>query len=67
MSKKIKIELDYDIGDLVYLKTDPEFNERMVVSITLLPNNLACYSLACGSEETSEHYAIEILDKKPVE
>lgn len=67
MPKKVRIELDYDIGDLVFLKTDPDYYERMVISITLLPNNLAIYSLSCGSEEVSDHYAIEILDKKPVD
>lgn len=66
MPKKVKIELDYDIGDLVYLKTDVDGLERLIISITLLPGNLAVYTLSCGDEE-SEHYAIEIMEKKPVE
>lgn len=68
MSKKVKIELDFDIGDIVYLKTDPdEPVKRMVVAITLLPGGVAVYCLACGDTEPSEHYAIEIAETKPVE
>lgn len=67
MPKKVKVELDYDIGDMVYLKTDPDRLERIVVSITLLPGSLAIYSLAQSDSEQSEHYAIEITDVKPVE
>jgi hypothetical protein len=67
MAKKVKIELDFDIGDSVWLKTDPEFLERMVVHIKLLPGELAVYGLAYGADEVTEHYPIEMLDKKPVE
>ena len=56
--KKVRIELDYDIGDLVYLVTDPEQCLRMVTSILLGPNSVM-YIVSCG-HETSEHYAIEL-------
>jgi len=65
MAKKIKIELDYDIGDSVYLKTDIEYMERIVIEIRLLSNNLATYIVACGAEEPTEHYPIELADTKP--
>lgn len=65
MPKKIKIEIDHDIGDIVYLITDIEQSERLVVSITLLPGGVPYYSLACGTEET-EHYAIEISGEKDI-
>jgi len=64
MPKKVKIELDFDLGDKVYLNTDPE-NERMVVGIILRPGGIAVYILVCGTEE-SEHFAIEITDVKPI-
>lgn len=67
MPKKVKIELDYDLDDIVVLKTDPDYYLRQVVSITLIPGNVAIYTLACGADEQTEHFAIEILDKKPVE
>jgi hypothetical protein len=66
--KKVKIELDFDIGDIVYLKTDPEEPvKRMVIAITLLPGGVALYTLSCGDSESTEHYAIEIQEAKPVE
>jgi hypothetical protein len=65
--KKVKIELDYDIGDFVYLKTDPDPMKRIVISITLLPGHTAVYTLGLGDTETSDHYSIEITDTKPVE
>ena len=66
--KKVRVELDYDLGDIVYLKTDPdEPIKRMVIAITLLPGNTPVYTLACGDSDPTEHYAIEISDVKPVE
>lgn len=64
--KKIKIELDYDHGDEVYLKTDPEALKRIVVEITLLPGPTARYLLSCGGQEPSYHYAVEMTETKPV-
>ena len=65
MSKKVRVELDHDIGDKVYLLMDPDFNQRMVVEIKLCPGGTSVYTLAFN-DETSEHYAIEITDTKPV-
>lgn len=65
MAKKIKIELDFDIGQIVYLKTDAEQLERMVVEIRLLPGGVAIYSLSC-IDTVSEHYAIEIDSEKDI-
>ena len=67
MAKKIRIELDFDIGDEVYLKTDPDGLKRIVVGITLLPGNLAIYSLAHSDCPPSDHYPIEISETKVVE
>lgn len=67
MAKKVRIELDYDIGDEVYLKTDLGGLKRIVVGITLLPGNLAMYTLACSDNEVTDHYPIEISDVKAVE
>jgi len=46
----------------VYLVTDTEQSERIVVSISIHPNNLIMYSLMCGVE-TSDHYEFELSDK----
>ncbi len=64
--KKIKIELDYDHGDEVYLKTDPDALKRIVVEINLLPGLTARYLLSCGDLDPTFHYAVEITDTKPV-
>lgn len=63
MSKKIKIEIDYDIGDTVFMVTDEEQFERLVTEIKLTPNTGALYKVVCGVEE-KECYAIELSDKK---
>lgn len=58
----MKITTKYDIEDIVYLVTDHDQQERIIVSILVYPNNLIMYSLNCGIE-TSEHYEFEISDK----
>ena len=58
----MKITTKYDIEDIVYLVTDTEQSERIVVSISIHPNNLIMYSLMCGVE-TSDHYEFELSDK----
>lgn len=58
------IKLKYNLGDVVFLKTDVSQKERMVTSITLTPNGLY-YILSCGDDE-SNHYDIEISTKKDI-
>ena len=52
------IENEYNIGDLVYLTTDPDQFQRLVITINILPNNIT-YGLQCGTG-VSYHYDIEI-------
>lgn len=66
MAKKIRIEIDFEIQDKVYLLTDPDLLERVITSITLLPGGLAVYHVACGETET-DHYYFELASTKPVE
>jgi len=61
---KITIESEYKIGQLVYLKTDPEQYIRMVVAITINPNNIY-YDLACAGS-VSNHYDFEISAEKVI-
>lgn len=65
----ILLDNKYNIGDIVYLKTDPDQVERMITAIQLNANGII-YRLVCGTTETW-HYDIEInvekvfnLDKK---
>jgi len=53
---------DHDIGDIVYLKTDPGQYTRMVTRITVTPTSIV-YELKHGTEE-SWHFGIEISKTK---
>jgi len=64
MPKKIKLELDYDIGDFVFLVTDSDQERRIVTEIRICPSGVV-YSVAHGTDE-SEHYAVELSDTKQV-
>lgn len=66
MAKKVKIELDFDTGDFVYLITDPDQIRRMVTEVKLLPGGVALYVVGYSDNETSEHYSIELSDTKNV-
>lgn len=55
---------DHDFGDIVFLKTDPEQNERIVTQIRFSGNGGITYYLAFGAKQESEHYGIEISSKK---
>lgn len=57
-------KLDFNIGETVYLQTDPDGLMRLVVEISITPSG-TYYMLACGSEVTS-HYGFEITRDKPV-
>ncbi len=46
----------------MYLKTDIEQSERIIIGITLIPNSII-YTLMCGVE-MSEHYEFEISDNE---
>jgi len=49
----------FEIGEIVYLKTDLEQVKRLVVAITIRPENCIIYSLAHGMD-SSLHYDFEI-------
>lgn len=57
-----KIITDYSIGNLVYLKTDPEQKERIVIEITISEGSIS-YNLACGVN-SSWHFSCEIAEEK---
>ena len=55
---------EYSIGQIVYLRTDPEQHHRMVTSITESPNGIT-YGLSLGDEQTW-HYSIEISPDRDI-
>jgi hypothetical protein len=58
-------KIEFNIGQIVYLKTDIEQKARIVTGINLKPNKGVIYCLACGTNETY-HYGIEIDEDKDI-
>lgn len=50
--------IEFEIGEMVYLKTDPNQLERIVTGITIRENSIS-YSMSAGIED-SYHYGFEI-------
>lgn len=57
-------DIDFSIGDIVYLRTDTHQEERMIVGICLRPTGVT-YCLMCGLTE-SWHYGMELTTEKDV-
>ena len=55
----LKHTIEFRLEQIVFLKTDPDKQPRMVVGISLRPNQSVTYCLALGASE-SWHYGIEI-------
>ena len=55
--------IEYWIGDKVYLITDLDQVERIVIGITLRPNGFVSYAVAYDSFET-HHFDIEMSKEK---
>lgn len=53
----MKINTNYDIGQIVFLATDENQKARIITGIIVRPSGIIYY-LTCGSEETT-HYEIE--------
>lgn len=60
----MKHDLDFDIEDIVYLRTDPEQLERLVTGINLRKSGVM-YLLSCGTND-SLHYGFEIAKERDV-
>lgn len=58
------IENKYEYGQIVFLKTDPEQQARMVTAFKVCPTGII-YFISFGTLET-QHYDIELTDEKNV-
>ena len=58
----IKVDVAYQYGETVYLKTDTDQLPRMVTGYVLRLDSVIYY-LSCGTSETM-HYDIEITSEK---
>ncbi len=56
------IKNEYELKQLVYLKTDPDQCVRIIISIHISVQGIT-YVLSCG-DECSEHFAFEISKSK---
>lgn len=56
------IDNKFNHGDLVYLKTDKEQEQRMITALVLKPNQIE-YQLSCGLSATW-HFECEITETK---
>lgn len=63
---KVTLDLSFDIGEAVYLKTDIDQFPRFVVGITIKPNRVVVYDLQSGDKAITSHYAFEISSEKDV-
>lgn len=56
------VDIEFEVGDMVYLKTDKEQCKRVLIGICLRPTGIT-YNLTCGITD-SWHYGFE-LAKEP--
>jgi hypothetical protein len=61
---KINIEVNHQIGDIVYLRTDPEQQARIITAYMVTPREVM-YEVACGVM-TTPHYEFELSTEKDV-
>lgn len=56
------INFEHNIGDIVYLRTDPQQRARVVTGQIIRPNELVLYYLSYETNE-SLHYGFEIRNE----
>lgn len=60
---QMKINPLFELGEMVYLKTDPDQAVRMITAIHINMNGFQ-YELTCADTEPAVHYAGEISREK---
>ena len=64
VTKRIQTPIGYYIGDMVYLKTDPDQHPRIVMGVWLRPDGVL-YQLNKG-ESTSWHFELEMIGEPDI-
>lgn len=59
------INNQFEIGQVVYLRSDEDQRARIVVQIAIMPGASLRYCLNCGTVETW-HYEIEVSAEKDI-
>lgn len=62
---KLCVDIEFEIGEIVYLITDCDQHERIVTGIIIRPNNQVIYNVSFGSSETG-HYGIELSGQRDI-
>jgi hypothetical protein len=57
------IDNKFELGEILYLKTDAEQHCRICTAIIVSPDNSYLYELTCGIQ-ASKHYDFEITPEK---
>ena len=57
------IENKFELGEILYLKTDVDQLCRICTAIIVCPDNSFLYELTCGTQ-ASKHYDFEISQEK---
>lgn len=57
------IEYQFNFGDYLYLKTDPDQKRRMVITVLANCSGGVQYQCVCGTETTWHHFAELSLEK----
>lgn len=60
--KPLKINVEFELGQAVWLKTDTEQLERIVTQLIICEGGVM-YELSCG-EDSSAHWGFEITDSE---
>lgn len=55
----ITINNKFPIGETVYLKTDREQLQRLIIGVEIYPDKSYVYKLSCG-QEAGYHFELEI-------
>jgi hypothetical protein len=61
----LTIPVEYEIGEVVYIKSDPEQMSAIVIGYVINPGNSLMYKLAVGLDVTY-HYDVELTLNKGV-
>ena len=62
----MEINLEYELGEVVYFKTDPDNRQFIVTGITLRPPNNIFYLVSHSEMQETVAYGIEISSEKTV-
>lgn len=65
MNQKLReIEFKFGLGDLVYLKTDPDQLPRILTKVLITPKDIIYITNINGIE--TEHYDFELTSKRDI-